>query len=305
MAAAATALLCAFMVVLTLRTVVPNARKLFGGRFGRRHRAAGAAHLCLLLAGCALTMRPPPRVAVVVFDILLGLSGTLLTATAASDFRHAHARVKNPASGTLDERAVVTVSEMVEHGFYQLLNLAQILYLHALPATPTPFRRFALACFVAAPWAARGRFPVNSFSDNYAPGHGSPSPTIRHLYRIKKAQYLLYKHCLLHGLNLSVLRRAPALDAVATSPTFRVYWIGLNIAYVQEFFLQTLVRRKYMRQGELVVLQVLLMAATTMAALRILADAVDVFFAILSLTANFLRRHHDVSNTVALAFLAT
>ena len=57
---------------------------------------------------------------------MLGLSGTALTLTAARDFGPAHGRVRNVASGALDEKATVTSSEMIEHAFYQLLNLAQV-----------------------------------------------------------------------------------------------------------------------------------------------------------------------------------
>ena len=70
-------------------------------------------------------------------------------------------------------------------------------------------------------------------------------------------RYLLYKHCLLHGLNLSValeLARdrprpsAPLSRPIAEQPAFRVYWAALNAAYVMEFFLQTLVRRGLLAQ---------------------------------------------------------
>ena len=36
---------------LTLTVVLPNARRMFGPRYARRHRAAGAAYLALLLVG--------------------------------------------------------------------------------------------------------------------------------------------------------------------------------------------------------------------------------------------------------------
>ena len=50
-----------------------------------------------------------------------------------------------------------------------------------------------------------------------------------------QAQYLLYKHCLLHGLNVSA-----AIDGLtlATDAPFRMYWLCLNTSYVFEFFLQ-------------------------------------------------------------------
>ena len=48
--------------------------------------------------------------------------GTTATLTAATDFQH-HKHAKNKASGTLDEQSTVTYSEMMEHSFYQMLNL--------------------------------------------------------------------------------------------------------------------------------------------------------------------------------------
>ena len=57
------------------------------------------------------------------------------------------------------------------------------------------------------------RFPVNSFSANYkTPGVGGTTPLIRFLYRLKKWQYLLYKHCSsLTGASCPVLRTSPRL----------------------------------------------------------------------------------------------
>lgn len=40
----------------------------------------------------------------------------LLRAQAAFDFKDAHKRVENPASGTLEQEATVTYGEMIEHG---------------------------------------------------------------------------------------------------------------------------------------------------------------------------------------------
>ena len=55
----------------------------------------------------------------VVWDVGLGVLGTAATLTAASDFAH-HKRVKNVASGVLDEDATVSHAEMIEHSFYQV-----------------------------------------------------------------------------------------------------------------------------------------------------------------------------------------
>jgi hypothetical protein len=98
-----------------------------------------------------------------------------------------------------------------------------------------------------SPWLLRHRFPVNHFSDNYIKEEAFTLTSF--LYWLKKGQYLLYKHCLLHGLNASVAVRAAGLLPVATiadearvamvhTGYFRCYWLALNSAYVMEFFLQ-------------------------------------------------------------------
>ncbi len=146
--------------------------------------------------------------------------------------------------------------------------------------------RAALCIAATALWLARGRVPVHSFSANYAPGGGGGGDgLVALLYRLKKYQYVFYKHFLLHGLNISlalapllehagVLMRplaAPgdlgaAADALAAgSGYFRLYWLGLNTAYTMEFFLQTFVKRGYMTQVR--------MECTLARALGVLADA--------------------------------
>ena len=144
-----------------------------------------------------------------------------------------------------------------------------------------------------SPWLARSRFPVNPFSANYTtPGKGGTSELIRLLYRLKKWQYLLYKHALLHGLNASV-----ALDggSIAGTRYFRTYWLCLNVAYVCEFFMQTLVKRQYMSQAWMLTLQQLLMAVSTLFALQVL-QSVHALPALLSLGLNLKRRGREVSN---------
>jgi hypothetical protein len=92
----------------------------------------------------------------------------------------------------------------------------QITLLHALPLAGLPVRLWMATCAVL-PWAVRGRFPINRFSDNYAkPGVGSSSTLHRVLYRLKKYQYILYKHCLLHGLNVSIAMSGIDLSARLT-----------------------------------------------------------------------------------------
>ena len=58
---------------------------------------------------------------------MLGVLGLGTALSACSDFR-SHRKIQNPASGALDDRATVTMDEMLEHIFYQV-NL-NILVLH-------------------------------------------------------------------------------------------------------------------------------------------------------------------------------
>ena len=71
--------------------------------------------------------------------------------------------------------------------------------------------RCGLLLGVTGFWWLRGFFPVNSFSANYTEDKRSEkgySRLLGWMYRIKKYQYLFYKHFLLHGLNVSfALRR--------------------------------------------------------------------------------------------------
>eukprot|EP00808_Paulinella_micropora_P027925 g52256.t1 len=124
--------------------------------------------------------------------------------------------------------------------------------------------RLLLCMLATAPWWWRDRFPVHSFSANYSSSkpHSSQVPfMIRLLYRLKKYQYVLYKHFLLHGLNVSVALWQPA--QLSHSLRFRMYWFALNCSYTMEFFLQTLVQKKHMAQSTLLALHKLLMAAAT------------------------------------------
>eukprot|EP00667_Euglena_gracilis_P015339 EG_transcript_15944 len=289
----AAALLLLFAAELA-SAVIPRAGMFFK-RYDRAHRLSGLAHLVWL--GVGFLTIPFPLLPSLWYDVVLGVSGIVLTLTAAHNFR-SHRNVTNVASGTLDEEATVTHAEMVEHSFYQGLNLAQILYLHAVRPAMPPRWRMGCAAAATLPWLARGRFPVNKFSDNYTK---APAGTlIGVLYRLKKYQYLLYKHCLLHGLNVSVAIRG---RHVADDPAFRLYWLCLNTAYVMEFFLQSLVKRKAMRQGTMLRMQQWLMLVSTFAALQVLRD-VDPAVAAASFALNFAHRHHDVLNTVAIMAVA-
>jgi hypothetical protein len=133
--------------------------------------------------------------------------------SAAYDFRSAHMkeRVKNKASGALESNTIVTFEEMLEHSFYHGLNFVQIVFLHSAPLLKSPGPRVCAALLATAPWLFRGWFPVHSFSANYSKQGQDPWALVAVLYRLKKYQYLLYKHVLLHGLNASVALRGTAL----------------------------------------------------------------------------------------------
>jgi hypothetical protein len=115
-------------------------------------------------------------------------------------------------------------------------------------------------------------------------------------------QYVAYKHVLLHGLNLSAALATSAADSLPQERHFRLYWICLNAAYVLEFFMQTLVRRKLLRQAQMLVMNATLMAASSLAALPVLRG-VRPELAAASLALNFARRGHDLSNTALVAAL--
>ena len=222
---------------------------MFTRRYGRRHRISGFVYLVVLLLGYAdlhlgFLWRLKYRC---VYDFILPSLGTVLTLTAAFDFKDAHSRVQNIASGVLDSDAIVTFSEMLEHSFYQILNAVQIAFLGVVTRIEMPeWCRWILLLCATAPWLLRQLFPVNHFSDNYTKAGRVKWALTSILYRLKKYQYLLYKHCLLHGLNVSVTTDTPR--GLISDRFFRLYWMALNTAYVMEFFLQTLVRRRYMSQ---------------------------------------------------------
>lgn len=128
-----TALFCAYVLELVVVVVAPRARRLFAPRYARRHRMAGLVYLALLALGLAdvaarqlslfASSEVTRHVAMldsagrrVAFDVALGVAGTVLTLTAAFDFRVAHQerRVKNIASGALDADQTVTFEEMLE-----------------------------------------------------------------------------------------------------------------------------------------------------------------------------------------------
>ena len=115
-----------------------------------------------------------------------------------------------------------------------------------------------------------------------------------------------YKHALLHGLNVSMALDDGTGEPLVGTAHFRLYWLCLNIAYVMEFFMQTLVKRQFMTQGWMLLLQQLLMLVSTAAAVQVL-QVVRVLPATLSFVLNFARRGREVSNgcvVIALSALA-
>ena len=260
---------CGAFFCALLWIVLPHARTLFCARrrFARLHRAFGAGLLIWLVYGWADAVffeatgggaLIVPRIA---YDVALGMLGIGTTISAARDFgAHRHAKQFNQRagakSGVLQPEATVTHSEMIEHAFYQGLNLLQVLFLHACAAlvpvgnvsrpgaggSARSFLPIALSMATALPWHWRCSFPVHSFSANYSGrDHGTAqgatgTSLTRVLYRIKKWQYVFYKHFLLHGLNASValdlVFEAPSVQPLIHMPAFRSYWVALNTSYV-------------------------------------------------------------------------
>ena len=273
--------------------------KAFTGRFGRRHRVCGLCHLVLL---CELA-RDPTAGSHLTRDISLFVSAITVTLTAHGDFAEAHAKAeeRNAASGTLHRTAAVSASEMLEHAFYQMVNAFQILYLHVIQSGwfDALGAREKGVCALGATsiWLVRGQFPVNSFSKNY---DYRSNPRVKLdvesvLYRIKKYQYVLYKTVLLHGLNASLAFADATTRSLVGTPHFRCFWIALNGAYVFEFFLQTLVKRKYLSQNAMLALNQTLMVISTMAVFPVLTS-IDPVVAATTFALNFINRKREMQN---------
>ena len=293
---------------------------LFLDRHGWTHRLAGAVHFFLLVVGAwaILPQTSSHRNNALFYDVALGCSGVVVTLTASRDFPHRYVRNNVGQSGSLSDKAMVTQAEMMEHAFYEFLNLWQALYLHfmasqadddmVLDTQSVPLRRrWCALLVVTAPWWFRRRFPVHSFSHNWtkqlAQQH-TTSPQKKHealLYRIKKWQYIFYKHVILHGVNLSICV-APA--PLVAQPSWRLFWICLNTSYVMEFFLQSLVKRQVvLTQTTMLMLNRWLMLVSTCAAWSVLAT-LRWELCLASLVLNFVHRYHDVWNTMAIGSLA-
>lgn len=300
------ALLLLTVFALCLLFVVLRALPLFFRRHGRAHRLLGVTHLLVLAFGLIMCFREELQRPWLcrLYDAVLGTSGLALTLSAARDF--GRRRVQKTlggakrASGALDEDATVSRDEMVEHAFYHGLLVAQVGYLHVLPLFRSQYSRLLLCALATSPWLLRSHFPVHSFSANYV---GAPEPwsVVSVFYRIKKVLYLLYKHVLLHGLNVSAaLQYSSPASSLALDPGFRLFWLCLNSSYVLEFFLQSMVKRQKLSQQAMLLINALLMAASSVATVPVL-PFVQPGLAAMSLVLNLLHRRHDVTNTAAIA----
>ena len=299
-------------LALFLAIVSANAtyrfRPLFLAHHGWSHRLAGGALLTWLVIGTwnALMMQGEMPDAAgtsslfmwLGYDTILGILGIITTLTAARDFPHKFVKNAQGQSGSLSQKALVTQAEMIEHSFYQGLNLLQAWYLYVVSTWHQPdgstdwklvraLKPLVLLWIVTCPWLIRCYWPVHSFSHNWkvTPMAQRTNQEVL-LYQIKKSQYLFYKHVLLHGLNIYMALKATersfsvdeSLDSnkniikkmVTVTMRWRIYWLALNTSYVMEFFLQTLVRRKLLSLKAMFLLQQLLMGVSSVAALQVL-----------------------------------
>jgi hypothetical protein len=354
-----------FLFLLMLYQVLFQNPTVFLKKHGRKHAITGLFYLIWISYGFISLFRSksvetqiensslPQNASVTsyfMYDVVLGVLGTVLTVSAAYEFQHKN--VKNVASGTLDEHATVTFNEMIEHAFYQLLNLFQAMYLHLMVivtdqflqqkaqngGVPPPLSYYystihvGLLVFVTSLWTIRSYFPVNKFSDNYTKVDAKSTSFIRLLYHIKKYQYIFYKHFILHGLNIAVAYRYHQMIHSSSSenyngivngkldtldnPTtflpssvnvdlitflntkyFHIFWLCLNLSYVMEFFLQTLVKKSYLKQQRMLFLQQVLMLASSVVAIHLLRY-IPVLISIMSMIGNFLHRKYDFLNTM-------
>ena len=321
----------AFFLLLIARFVVPHSGEMFHWkpnerrrRFAMNHRICGAMHLLVLVFGgvhlmllssyntsSSFTSSSMSRLAVVAFDLVLGLSGILVTRTAVKDFGKLHSRVRErrtKSSGVLHETKTVATEEMEEHFFYQMVNLTQVLYLHFCETCDGKnARTLALVLSTWSIWRYRDRFPVNSFSRNYEGGeNGRWFESVENfLYRAKKWQYVFYKTCLLHGLNVSSAIFGSSRSSSSSKTTtiltthgerFQLYWLCLNASYVMEFFLQTLVKKKYGTQSNALLMNQFLMVVSSLSAFPVVVHRVHPIAFVAALALNFLNRKQETAN---------
>jgi hypothetical protein len=291
---------------------------MFFKRFGRRHIICGFIYLLWIMLGFikygygynifaisalssySIRLLYTKPLDTLCYDIILGILGISLTLTAAFEFQHK--RVRNIASGALDAHATITYNEMIEHSFYQIINLIQILYFHIIEINYNfnLWQRLFLVFLASSYWYYRDTYPVNKFSDNYIKIDKKSNSFIRIMYRLKKKyQYIFYKHVLLHGFNISI---ALSYDHIVHNPNFRLYWIFLNTSYVMEFFLQTLVKKRYLNQSVMLILNIFLMFTSSLVAI-VMIHHVNLIISCLSLLFNFIHRKKEIMNTFILLMI--
>ena len=326
-------------LLLILGVALRYGKILFFPKNGRSHRAAGATLFLWIALGTFTAVHPRGFTGYageslrwgrwcLFYDAVLGSLGIITTLTAAKDFPHRRVINDPGQSGTLQQAATVTQAEMVEHAFYQVVNLIQAVYLHLmtwvweLQNSPVVLRLLAVLV-VTSPWWVRRRFPVHSFSANWTVKRPTKQTSIAQesehfagmemlLYRVKKWQYIFYKHVILHGVNISVAfparrqnRYSLVEDMLPLTSSWRIFWLALNMSYVMEFFMQSLVKRQVLTQGKHLWLQRLLMMASSISATGAILGRVRLEVSIASLLLNFSNRHHDVFNTMLVAAFAS
>jgi hypothetical protein len=298
-------LLRLFLILLSL-TLFRKAPYLFFQRHGQSHRVVGGLYLMWIICGVCICDNVAFASAfhIFLYDFILGCLGIATTLTAARDFPHKLVKNSRGQSGSLSESAIVTQAEMVEHGYYQMLNLIQSMYLHGLARNSSNlsiFHRLGALVLITSPWLIRSRFPVHSFSHNWRlTPLSSRTRSETMLYMIKKAQYMFYKHFVLHGLNISAALKPSKLPLMRH---WRIFWLHLNTSYVMEFFLQSLVKRRILKQSQMISFQHLLMLSSTISALIPILVTVDLRLSVVSLLLNIFHRHHDLENTVFVAIM--
>lgn len=135
---------------------------------------------------------------------------------------------------------------------------------------------------------------------------GKDASPINRMYQIKKWQYVFYKHVILHGLNISVAfpncnvqdDHDSPLTPLPLTMQWRIFWLALNASYAMEFFLQSMVKRGVLSQRLMMLLNGLLMASSSVAAVGAVFGNVRWEAALISLVLNFGNRHHDILNTM-------
>ena len=313
-----------FFLVAVATLSVYHRKILFLSSHGWSHRLSGGLLLLWLVLG-ALTCHVCAANSTLAFcfDLILGVLGISATLTAAKQFPHKLVTNEKGQSGTLHQKAIVTQAEMIEHAFYQTLNFVQSAYLHSAQRLlqagllESWNRRLTLLWLVTSPWLVRQWVPVHSFSDNWKVNEERTGLEII-LYRIKKAQYLFYKHVILHGINIYMVITTASTPSDSSPPyslSWRIFWLLLNTSYVMEFFLQSLVKRQtIINQSTMLWLQRLLMTSASTGAMVVLWQLsmrngcrelwLLPTISLASMTLNFTNRHHDVLNTLTVATIA-